>query len=207
MRRLFDGIHAQRRGLGLLLAVVLAIAVVSMRQLPMSILPEVNFPRVKVIADSGELPSEVMLRDVTRPLEESVRRVPGIVEVRSTTSRGSAEINLDSRWGSDLNLTLQRIQAEVGAIRGRLPSGTTVDSRIMNPTLFPVVGLSLTSDRVSLAALRDFADRIVRPELSRLPGVADVVVQGGRTLEARVLLDPVALASRGLDAATVVEGV
>jgi len=76
----------------------------------------------------------------------------------------------------------------------------------MSPTLFPVLGFSLTSDRVSLAELRDFADLVARPELSRLPGVADVVVQGGRKLEARVELDPVALASRNLDAATVVEG-
>src|SRR5437016_10586805 len=119
MRRLFDTIHTQRRGLGLLLAVILVLAVVSMRQLPMSILPEVTFPRVKVIADSGELPSDVMLLGVTSPLEESVRRVPGVLEVRSITSRGTAEINLDSRWGSNLDLTLQRIQAAVHATRGR----------------------------------------------------------------------------------------
>jgi len=62
-----------------------------------------------------------MLREVTRPLEESIRRVPGILEVRSTTSRGSAEINLDSRWGSNLDLTVQRVQAQIAAIRARLP--------------------------------------------------------------------------------------
>ena len=207
MRRLFDGVHAQRRGLLLLLAVVVTLSVVALRRLPTSILPEVAFPRVKVIADSGELPSDVMLREVTRPLEESIRRVPGILEVRSTTSRGSAEINLDSRWGSNLDLTVQRVQAQIAAIRARLPAGTTVDTRLMSPTLFPVLGFSLTSDRVSLAELRDFADLVARPELSRLPGVADVVVQGGRKLEARVELDPVALASRNLDAATVVEGI
>jgi len=205
--RFFDRVHAQRRGIVLLLGMAVAIAVFSLRNLPMSILPEVTFPRVKVVADSGELPSDVMLRDVTRPLEESVRRVPGILEVRSTTSRGSAEINLDSRWGSDLNLVLQRVQAQIGAVRERLPAGTTVDVRLMSPTLFPVLGFSLTSDQVPLATLRDFADLIIRPELSRLPGVADVVVQGGRKLEARVTLDPAALASRGVDASTVVEGI
>ena len=207
MRALFDAIHAQRRGVLLLLAVVAALAVVSLRRMPASILPEVTFPRVKVIADSGELPSDVVLRDVTRPLEESIRRVPGILEIRSTTSRGSAEINLDSEWGSDLDRTVQRVQSQVDAIRTRLPAGTTVDVRLMNPTLFPVVGLSLTSDQASLAELRDFADMVLRPELSRLPGVAEVVIQGGRTLEARVTLDPVALVSRGLDAAAVVDAV
>jgi len=173
----------------------------------MSILPEVTFPRVKVIADSGELPSEVILREVTRPLEESIRRVPGILEIRSTTSRGSVEINLDSQWGSDLNLTVQRIQSQIEAARPRLPPGTTVDVRLMNPTLFPVLGFSLTSNRVSLAELRDFADMVMRPELSRVPGVAEVVVQGGRRLEARVTLDPLALDSRGLDAGAVIDGI
>ena len=81
--------------------------------MPSSILPEVAFPRVKVIVNSGELPSAVMLRDVTRTLEESIRRVPGVTEIRSTTSRGSAEINLDSRWGTDLNLTVQRVQSQI----------------------------------------------------------------------------------------------
>ncbi len=207
MRGFFDAVHVQRRGIALLVGVVVVLSVLALRRMPTSILPEVTFPRVKVIADSGELPSEVVLREVTRPLEESIRRVPGITEIRSTTSRGSAEINLDSRWGSNLDITVQRVQAQIEAIRTQLPAGTVIDVRLMNPTLFPVLGFSLTSDKVSLAELRDFADLILRPELSRLPGVAEVVIQGGRKLEARITLDPIALESRGLDAAAVVDGV
>lgn len=206
-RSLFDVVYAQRRALLLLLAGLIALSIFALRRMPASILPEVTFPRVKVIANAGELPSEVVLREVTRPLEESIRRIPGITEIRSTTSRGSAEINLDSEWGSDLNLTVQRVQGQIDAARNSLPAGTTVDVRLMSPTLFPVVGFSLTSDHASLAQLRDFADLTLRPELSRLPGVAEVVIQGGRKLEARVTLDPVALESRGLDAAAVVEAV
>src|SRR5882762_956419 len=116
---LFDVVHGQRRAVALVLVSLVLLSLFALRQMPMSILPEVAFPRVKVIADSGELPSEVILREVTRPLEESIRRVPGITEIRSTTSRGTAEINLDSRWGSDLNLTVQRIQAQIEAIRTR----------------------------------------------------------------------------------------
>jgi len=207
VRGFFDAVHAQRRGVALLLGIAFALALAAIYRMPTSILPEVAFPRVKIIADSGELPSEVVLRDVTRPLEESIRRVPGIIEIRSTTSRGSAEINLDSRWGSNLDLTVQRVQSQIDAIRTRLPSGTTVDTRLMSPTLFPVLGFSLTSDGVSPAALRDFADMVLRPELSRLPGVAEVIIQGGRKLEARVTLDPAALEARGLDAAAVLDGV
>jgi len=207
VKGVFDAVHAQRRGVALLLGVAIVLAVAAIYRMPTSILPEVAFPRVKVIADSGELPSDVVLRDVTRPLEESIRRVPGIVEIRSTTGRGSAEINLDSQWGSNLDLTVQRVQAQIEATRPRLPPGTSVDTRLMSPTLFPVLGLSLTSDVVSPAELRDFADMVLRPELSRVPGVAEVVVQGGRKLEARVTLDPGSLQAHGMDAAAVVEGV
>jgi len=129
VRAFFDSVQAQRRGLWLLIAAVLVLSTLALSRMPTSILPEVTFPRVKVIVDSGELPSEVVLREVTRPLEESIRRVPGITEIRSTTSRGTAEINLDSRWGSDLNLTVQRIQAQIEAIRTRLPAGTTVKAQ------------------------------------------------------------------------------
>jgi multidrug efflux pump subunit AcrB len=148
-----------------------------------------------------------MLRSVTRLLEESLHRVPGVVELRSTTSRGSAQINIDCEWNSDMNLTLQRVQAQIESVRPQLAPGTTLDARLMSPTLFPVLGLSLTSDRTSLARLRDFALLVLKPELSRLPGVAEVIVQGGRRLEARVTLDPAALQARGLEAASVADAI
>ena len=205
MTGLFEAVRRQRRSVTLLLASLLVVAVIAARTLPTSILPEVTFPRIKIVADSGELPSDAMLRSVTRPLEQSLRRVEGVVEIRSTTSRGSTEINLDCRWNSDMNLTLQRVQAQMDATRAELPGGTTLDARLMNPTLFPVLGFSLTSDQVSLPRLRDFADLVWKPELSRLPGVAEVVLQGGHRLEARVTLDPVALEARGLTATGVVD--
>jgi multidrug efflux pump subunit AcrB len=205
VKRFFDSVHVQRRALTLIFAAILVLGAYAALRLPSSILPEVTFPRVTILADSGELPSDAMMRGVTRPLEESIRRVPGVLEVRSATSRGSAEINLDCAWTSDMNLTLQRVQAQVEAVRPRLAPGTTLDTRLMNPTLFPVLGFSMTSDRVSLARLRDVAVLLMTPELSRLPGVAEVIVQGGRRLEARITLDPAALQARGLDAAGVAD--
>ena len=207
MTRFFEGVFGQRRAIALAFAGAIVLGGIAAARLPSSILPEVTFPRITLIADSGELPSAAMLRTVTRPLEESIRRVPGVLEVRSTTSRGSAEINLDCEWGSDMNLTLQRVQAQSEAVRAQLPVGTTLDARLMNPTLFPVIGFSLTSDTVSQVRLRDAALMLIRPELSRLPGVAEVVIQGGRRLEARVALNPAALQARGLDAAGVAEAI
>src|SRR5258706_11430655 len=98
----FDAVTSQRRALALVLAAVLVLGGWAAIRLPNSILPEVVFPRITVLANAGELPSDAMMRAVTRPLEESIRRVPGVLEVRSTTSRGSAEINLDCAWDSDM---------------------------------------------------------------------------------------------------------
>ncbi len=205
MSRLFALIHAQRRGLLLACGVLTLLGVIVGARLPAAILPEVTFPRITVIADSGERPGDEMLRAVTRPLESAIRRVPRVRELRSITSRGSSELNLDCEWGTDMELALQRVQAGINSVRERLPSGTSVDARLMSPALFPVLGLSLASKTRSLAELRDLAVMVLQPELGRLPGVAEVVVQGGRRLEARVTLDPAALEARGLDVDQVAE--
>ena len=205
MTALFERLLAQRRALALAFALLLAVGVAALLRLPAAILPEVTFPRLTVIADAGELPADQVLRAVTRPLESSVRRVPGVRELRSTTSRGSVEMDLDCEWSTDMNLALQRVQAQVEAVRATLPAGTTVEARLMNPAIFPVLGYSLVSDSRPLAELRDLAVLRLQPELARLPGCAEVVVQGGRRFEARVALDPSALAARGLTAAQVAD--
>ena len=207
MTRFFDGVYSQRRAVALLFGLAILLGLLTARRLPTSILPEVTFPRISIRAEAGELPADVVTASVTRPLEEALRRVPEVLEIRSTTSRGSTEINLDCEWRSDMNLALQRVQAHIAEVRAELPAGATLEARLMNPTLFPVVGFSLVSDRSSLAALRDDAVVRLKQELSRLPGVAEVVVQGGRRPEARVTLDPAALQSRGLDASGVADAI
>jgi multidrug efflux pump subunit AcrB len=207
MIRFFRALEAQHRAVLFAVAFLAAAGLAIGARLPAAILPEVVFPRVTLIADSGERDTEEMLRAVTIPLEQSVRRVPGLHEIRSTTSRGSSEINLDFDWGVNMDLALQRVQALTAAVRDELPAGTALDARLMSPALFPVVGLALTSTRRSQIELRDMADLRLRPELARLPGVAEVVVQGGRKPEARVTLDARALQSRGLTVSAVAEAV
>jgi multidrug efflux pump len=99
------------------------------------------------------------------------------------------------------------VQAHVDAWLGRLAEGSTVEAQRMSPALFPVFAFSLTSRSHSPAELRDLAITRLQPELARLPGVAQVVIQGGDLLEARVTLDPAALESRGLDAAAVASAI
>ena len=203
MTGFFEGVRAQRRAILFAFVVLLAMGAWAGFRAPAAILPEVTFPRITVIAEAGELPAEQVLRAVTRPLESSVRRVPGVRELRTATSRGSMEMNIDCSWQTPMDLTLQRVQASLDAVRSALPAGTTVDARLMSPALFPVLAYSLSSPTRSLAELRDLALFQLQPELARLPGCAEVVVQGGRRYEARVTLDPGALQSRGLDAAAV----
>ncbi|HTK48482.1 MAG TPA: efflux RND transporter permease subunit, partial [Gemmatimonadaceae bacterium] len=207
MTRFFEGVRAQRRAVLFAFVMLLAMGAWAGFRAPAAILPEVTFPRITVIADAGELPAEQVLRAVTRPLETSVRRVPGVRELRSTTARGSVEMNIDCTWQTPMDLTLQRVQASLDAVRGALPEGTTVDARLMSPALFPVLAWSLSSPTRSLAELRDLAVFELQPELARLPGCAEVVVQGGRRYEARVTLEPSALQARGLDAAAVASAV
>ena len=207
MKGFFDACYRQRRGLLGLLALLAVLGTVIGIRLPAAILPEIEFPRITVIADSGERPAEDMVRAVTRPLEESLRRVADVREIRSKTTRGSTEISLDCAWRVPMQRVLQQTQAQIEAVRGLLPAGTNVEARLMSPAIMPVLGMSLTSKQRSLAELRDMAIMRLQPELARLPGVAQVRVQGGQLLEARVVLDPRALEARGLDATRVSDSI
>jgi multidrug efflux pump subunit AcrB len=204
---LFRALQSQHRAVLFAFLLLAAAGIALGLKLPAAILPEVTFPRITLIADSGERDTDEMLRGVTMPLEQSIRRVPGLHEMRSTTSRGSTEINLNFDWGSDMDLALSRVQALASSIRDQLPAGTSLDARLMSPTLFPVIGLSLTSPRRSQIELRDLAELQLRPALARLPGVSEVVLQGGRKPEVRVTLDVGALQARSLTVSDVADAV
>jgi CzcA family heavy metal efflux pump len=198
----------ERRGAILALALALAVAgVAAALRLPASIFPSVTFPVVKVIADVGEEPAARMMPTVTRPLEEAILRVPGIRRVLSTTSRGSTEISGHFEWGTDMQLALQRVQGEIGRIRTDLPNETRVDVEWMNTAIFPILGFAITSPTRGLSDLWDLAEFRLKPELVRIPGVAQVQIQGGRKREFQVRLDGRALAARRLSAADVVEAI
>ena len=101
-------------------------------------------------------------------------------DLRSTTSRGEAEISINFAWGSDMDLALQRVQAALTGAQASLPPGVTFDVRRMDPTVFPVAAYSLTSARATPVALRRFADLTLAPLLSTIDGVARVQTPGRR---------------------------
>jgi cobalt-zinc-cadmium resistance protein CzcA len=176
-------------------------------RLPASIFPSVTFPIVKVIADAGEEPAARMMPTVTRPLEEAILRVPGVRLVRSITSRGSSEISAEFAWGTDMQVALQRVQAETHRIQPDLPGETRIDVEWMNTAIFPIQGYALTSSTRSQAELLALAEFTLKPALVRIPGVSEVQIQGGRRREFQVWLDPRQLAARRLAAGDVVDAV
>jgi len=90
--------------------------------IPVSVFPNTDFPRIVIGVDNGVMPIDQMLVTITRPMEEAVNSVPGLQSVRSITSRGSAEVDLFFDWGSDMILTLQRVDAVVARLQPTLPS-------------------------------------------------------------------------------------
>jgi CzcA family heavy metal efflux pump len=187
-----------------LLAILALAGIYTLSRMPSAIFPSVTFPIVKVIADVGEAPAAQVMPAVTRPLEEAIRRVPGIELVRSTTSRGSCEISAIFDWGTDMQVALQRVEAETQRIRPDLPAGTGVDVEWMNTSIFPIQGYALTSESLSQAELLDLAEYTLKPALVRIPGISEVQIAGGRRREFQVRLDASALQGRGLSAADVV---
>ncbi|MFN2623372.1 MAG: efflux RND transporter permease subunit [Chthoniobacterales bacterium] len=166
--------------------------------LPVALFPQVSFPRVRISLDAGDRPAERMTVEVTTPVEEAVRAIPGVRGLRSTTSRGTAEISINFDWGADMISAMLQAESEVNKIISTLPAGTTFNIERMNPTVFPVIAYSLTSNSRSLVELRDLALYTLRPALSTVPGVATVGVLGGRTEEYRITINPDKLQSFNL---------
>lgn len=204
---LFETLRRRPAALFGLVLVLVASGVYLAARLPAAIFPAVTFPIVKVIADAGEEPAARMMPTVTRPLEEAIRRVPGVLLVRSITSRGSSELSAQFRWGTDMQVALDRVQGETQRIRPDLPPDTRLDVEWMNTAIFPILGYALTSDTLSQAQLWDLAEYTLKPALLRIDGVSQVQVQGGRRREFQIRLDPRALEGRGLSAADVVNAV
>jgi len=159
-------------------------------QLPVAVFPTTNFPLIKIGVDNGVMPIEQMEVTITRPIEQAVNIVPGLQSVRSVTSRGSADIDLFFDWNVNMIETLQLVDAAVSRIQSSLPPTAKIETNRMDFASFPIIGYSLTSDKVPQTDLWELATYEVKPRLNRLNGVARVVVQGGQQPEFHITVDP-----------------
>ena len=180
-------------------AVFAAAGVAVLTNMPVSLFPDITFPRIVILADNGEQPSERMMVEVTKPLEEIASSIPGVNLVRSTTSRGSTEISIQLDWGANVQQTLLLLQGRIANARTSLPPTANIQAEQMMVSVFPILGYSLTSDSLSLVELRDIALYQIRPAILGVEGVAKIEVTGGDIREFSVTVAPEKLAAYGLD--------
>ncbi len=200
-------LQEHRRSVLFLLFVLAVGGAASVGRLPVGLFPHVSFPRIVVNVDAGDRPADRMVIEVTRPLEGAVRSVPAVRSIRSNTSRGSADISVNFAWGTDMIAATLQVESAIVQILPTLPAGVSYKVRRMDPTVFPVIGLSITSRTRSSVAIRDLALYDLQPLLSTVTGVARIAVLGGDTEEYQVLLDPARLAAVGLTVDDVVRAV
>jgi len=192
-------------GLIVLTTVLLtAFGIVSMVRMPSGIYPEVAFPRIVVIVQTPGLAVKDVEVAVTRPIEEAVSIVLGVVRVRSKSVRGAAELSIDFAPGTDMIQALNDVRARMAEVGAQLPPGTSTITERQTPSVFPIISFVVTGGR-DPSALHDYAYYDLRPRISRIPDVSYVIVQGGDIREIIVELEPQALAASNLSIADVAD--
>ena len=161
-------------------AIGVALGLFVYSRMPTALFPEVMFPKVKLIADVGQMPIDRMMITVTRPIESAVKRVKGVTVVKSVTSRGSSDVQIYFDWGTDVYQAKLQIESRLNEIRNLLPAGTNIAVEGYNQSLFPVYGYTLESHTIGPIGLRDIAMNTVRPVFSQIPGVSTVILRGGK---------------------------
>jgi len=189
----------QKRAVLLVIALLSIGGLIALARIPRALFPQTDFPRIIIVAENGVAPAQQTLVSVTRPIEEAMSGIPGIARIKSTTARGSAEIDLFFDWRTDVVQTLQVVQARVSQLAASLPPGASFErTERLTFAVFPIIGYSITSPKRDPGTLRNLAEVTLRPPLARIDGVATVQVAGGQLREYHVLVDRARLEARGV---------
>jgi multidrug efflux pump len=184
----------------LLMAGILIAGAIAYKQLPVSALPEVDYPTIQCLTFYPGASPEVMASSVTAPLERTFGQVPGLKQMTSTSSFGSSIITLQFDLDLNIDIAEQQVQASINAAGTYLPSdlpNPPIYSKV-NPADAPIITLALTSKTVPLTKVEDFADTTLSQKISQLPGVGLVSISGGQKPAVRIHVNPTALAAYGL---------
>ncbi len=181
-------------------------------QVPISVFPDTNFPRVVIGIDNGVMPVEQMQVTITKPIEDAVNSVPGLLTVRSNTSRGSAEVSLFFDWNVDMYRTLQLTDAALAKVSQELPPTVKLTSNRLTFATFPILGYALTADNLGAqtipqSRLWEIATYDLKPPLNRVFGVSTVTVQGGQIPEYHIVPNLARLQTTGVTLLDLVNGV
>jgi CzcA family heavy metal efflux pump len=168
-----------------------------------SVFPQTNFPRVVILVDNGVMPGDEMMATITRPIEEAMKDIPGVVTVKSATGRGSAEVSVFFTWRVDMVRSELYVLSRLSQIRSTLPATAETTVYRLTFSAFPILGVSLTSDKRDITELWETARYNLKLRFLRIPGVARVDLVGGRTPEYHIIVDPLLLSAANLSLAEV----
>jgi multidrug efflux pump len=187
-------------GTALLMVGVLIGGLVGYKQLPVSALPEVEYPTIVVATQLPGASAETMVSSVTTPLERQLGQIPSLAQMTSVSSASSSSITLQFALDRDIDAAEQDVQAAINAASNLLPRTLPVPPTYSksNPADVPVISLAVSSDTLAPSQVDDTADSILAQKISQLSGVGLVTLNGGQRPAVRVQVDPVALAGRGL---------
>ncbi len=203
MKKLVDWLDKSHLAIMFALAVAAAASIYAYVTLPKDVFPNGDFPRFQIVADIGFASLGETEMNVTRPIEEAVKTVPNVVEVRSVTERGTSTIDLYLKWGTDLNQAFQSVQSKLNQMRGALPTNTNLDVVRMTTSAFPMSEYGIWSETVAPKELYTIVRYSLIPKLIGLDGVYGLKVIGGAEPEIWIRFDPQKLIKYNLDTAAV----
>src|SRR5208337_4090572 len=185
----------------LLMVAIMLVGIVAYRQLPVSALPEVDYPTIQVTTTYPGANPDVMASSVTAPLERQFGQVPGLQQMTSISSEGMSVITLEFNLSLNIDMAEQEVQQSINA------SGTYLPADLPTPPLYsktnpadtPILTLALSSSILPLSKVEDLADTRLAPKISQLPGVGLVSISGGQKPAVRIQANPTLLASYGLN--------
>jgi len=184
----------------LLMVGILIAGFVAYRQLPVSALPQVDYPTIQILTFYPGASPDVMASSVTSPLERQFGQIPGLNQMTSTSSFGSSIVTLQFALDLNIDVAEQEVQAAINAASNLLPRdlpNPPIYSKV-NPADAPILTLALTSPTLPLSAVEDLADTTLAQKISQLPGVGLVSISGGQRPAVRIQANPTVLASYGL---------
>jgi multidrug efflux pump len=184
----------------LLMAAILILGLIAYTELPISALPEADYPTIQVLTFYPGASPQVMSSAVTAPLERQFGQVAGLTQMTSTSSDGSSVIVLEFSLNLNIDVAEQEVQAAINAANGYLPTDLPVPPVYSksNPADAPILTLALTSDSIPLSQVEDLVDSRLAPKISQLNGVGLVTISGGQKPAVRIQANPVALSSYGI---------
>ena len=170
------------------------------RLLPVAALPAVDFPTIQITATFPGASPETMAASVASPIERQLSTISGISSMTSSSSLGSTQITIQFDLGRNIDGASLDVQTALATAQRRLPVEMTTPPffRKVNPGDFPVLYVSMRSDTMPLSAVDDYAETVLAPQISQLPGIAQVLVFGAQKFAVRVQVDPVAAAARNI---------